>query len=178
MPSLYGDIQLGNAATALMVLSCMDEALPVTRESVDRGLANISLPGRFQRIQGVCEIILDVAHNLDSAKVLVNNLRALEPATKTIAVFAVLADKDICGIIECVGGMFDEWHISQLDSERALDKESLQKQLDNCCHDCIIYSHNSISEAYQAAKSSVDESMRIVVFGSFLTVAEVLGQEV
>jgi len=178
MPSLYGETQIGNAATALMALIQLDVQLPVTRESVDRGLSNTSLPGRFQLIPGPCEIILDVAHNLDSAKVLVNNLREMKPASKTIAVFAVLADKDVCGIIECVGGMFDEWHISQLDSERALEKESLKKQLDNCCHDCVIYSHASISEAYNAAKNSVDESMRIVVFGSFLTVAEVLSLEV
>ena len=178
MPSLYGKTQVGNAATALMGLIHVDKKLPVTRESVDRGLANISLPGRFQRIQGPCEIILDVAHNLDSAEVLVDNLKQLKPVSKTIAVFAVLADKDVCGIIECVGGMFDEWHISQLDSERALDKENLRKQLDNCCHDCVIYTHNSISEAYDVAKKSVDEAMRIVVFGSFLTVAEVLSLEV
>lgn len=178
MPSLYGETQVGNAATALMGLVHVDEKLPVTRESVDRGLANISLPGRFQRIQGSCEIILDVAHNLDSAKVLVDNLKQLKPASKTIAVFAVLADKDVCGIIECVGGMFDEWHISQLDSERALEKETLKKQLDNCCHDCSTYTYNSISEAYTVAKKSVDKSMRIVVFGSFLTVAEVLSLEV
>lgn len=178
MPSLYGETQIGNAATALMGLVHVDDKLPVTRESVDRGLANISLPGRFQRIQGPCEIILDVAHNLDSAKVLVDNLKQLKPVSKTVAVFAVLADKDVCGIIECVGGMFDEWHISQLDSERALDKENLKKQLDNCCHDCIIYTYNSITEAYDVAKKSADETMRIVVFGSFLTVAEVLSLEV
>ncbi len=178
MPSLYGEKQIGNAATALMALIQLDDNLAVTRESVDRGLSNTSLPGRFQRIPGPCDIILDVAHNLDSAKVLVDNLRELKPASKTIAVFAVLADKDVCGIIECVGGLFDEWHISQLDSERALDKGDLKKQLDNCCHDCVIYSYLSISEAYSAAKNTLDESMRIVVFGSFLTVAEVLSLEV
>ncbi len=178
MPSLYGDVQLGNAATALMAVTCMDKKLPVTRDCVDRGLNNISLPGRFQRIHGSCEIILDVAHNLDSAKVLVNNLRALDPVSNTIAVFAVLADKDVCGIIECVGGEFDEWYISQLNSERALDVESLKKQLDKCCHDCVIHPYDSISKAYDAAKNTADETMRIVVFGSFLIVAEVLSQEV
>ena len=178
LPSLYGETQIGNAATALMALVRIDEKLPVTRESVDRGLSNLKLAGRFQRMDGLCEIIFDVAHNLDSAKVLVDNLKELKPASKTIAVFAVLADKDVCGIIECVGGMFDEWHISQLNSERALGKEHLKKQLDNCCHDCVIYSYTSISEAYNAAKAKVDESMRIVVFGSFLTVAEALNLEV
>lgn len=178
MPSLYGETQIGNAATALMALIQLDEQLPVTRESVDRGLSNICLPGRFQVIPGACEIIVDVAHNLDSAKVLVDNLREMKSASKTIAVFAVLADKDVCGIIECVEGVFDEWHISQLDSERALEKESLKKQLDKCCHDCVIYSHSSISEAYNAAKNKANEDTRIVVFGSFLTVAEVLSLEV
>ena len=178
MPSLYGDVQLGNAATALMGVVCVDNKLPVTREHIDQGLINISLPGRFQRIEGICEVILDVAHNLDSAKVLVKNLQELDPATKTIAVFAVLADKDVCGIIECVQGVFDEWHISQLKSERTLEKDELKQQLDKCCPDGEIYSHNSISEAYEAAKKNVDASMRIVVFGSFLTVAEALSQEV
>ena len=178
MPSLYGDAQLGNAATALIGAMNIDEKLPVTRENIDHGLVNINLPGRFQRIQGPCEVILDVAHNLDSAKVLVKNLNELEPATKTIAVFAVLADKDICGIIECVEGVFDEWHISQLKSERSLEKGKLKEHLENCCHNCLIYAHDSISAAYHAAKNKVDESMRIVVFGSFLTVAEALSQEV
>lgn len=178
VPNLYGEAQIGNAATALMALIQIDEQLPVTRECVDRGLSNISLPGRFQRIQGQCEIILDVAHNVGSATVLAKNLHELKPVSKTIAVFAVLADKDVCGIIECVGGLFDEWHISQLESERALEKESLKKQLDDCCHDCVVYSYSTVSEAYNAAKNSVDESMRIVVFGSFLTVAEVLSLEV
>ncbi len=178
IPSLYGEVQLSNAATALMALNRMDEMLPVTRECVDYGLSNISLPGRFQRIQGSCEIILDVAHNLGSVEVLAENLRALTPAAKTLAVFAVLADKDVCGIIECVEGLFDEWYISELNSERTLEKENLKKQLDSCCHDCVIYSYPSIAEAFNTAKKSADESTRIVVFGSFLTVAEVLSQEV
>jgi len=174
MPSLYGEKQVGNAATALMGMRQIDQDLPVTRESVDRGLANISLPGRFQIMQGPCEVVLDVAHNLDSAKVLFDNLKELKPATKTIAVFAVLADKDVCGIIECTAGLFDEWHISQLDSERALEMEKLKAQLDNCCHDCVIHTHDSIAQAYRSATNSVDDTMRVVVFGSFLTVAEVL----
>ena len=178
LPSLYGDVQLRNAATALMGVVCIDEILPISRESIDSGLTNISLLGRFQFIKGPCEIILDVAHNLDSAKVLVKNLKELQSVTKTIAVFAVLADKDVCGIIECVGGMFDEWHISQLNSERALDSEELKKQLHICSDNSLIHTHDSISAAYNAAKDGADQSTRIVVFGSFLTVAEVLSQEV
>jgi len=63
-PSLYGDVQISNAATALMGLLAVDEKLPVSRESINKGLSEIKLLGRFQLISGTCEIVLDVAHNL------------------------------------------------------------------------------------------------------------------
>ncbi len=178
MPSLYGDAQVGNAATALMGLVSIDDKMPVTRQSVDRGLDNINLLGRFQRITGSCEIILDVAHNLDSAKVMVKNLQDLDPVAKTYAVFAVLADKDVDGIIDSVKGLIDKWFISQLDTERTLNCKKLQKILKQNCPDCNVQDYPSISEAYLAAKQAAGNSSRIVVFGSFLTVAEVLSIEV
>ncbi len=178
MPSLYGGTQVSNAATALMGLLTIDDKLPVTRESVEQGLSTINLLGRFQRIAGPCEIILDVAHNLDSAKVLVKNLQELEPVSKTYAVFAVLADKDIDGIIDAVKENIDKWFISRLESDRALDCETLQYKLKQHCPGCIMQPYPSISEAYMAAEQHADGSSRILVFGSFLTVAEVLSLEV
>ena len=178
MPSLFGGVQVSNAATALMGLQLLGDKLPVTHESVDRGLHNIDLLGRFQRISGDCEIILDVAHNLDSAKVLVKNLQGLRPVTNTYAVFAVLADKDVDGIIDTVKGEIDKWFISQLDSERALHCAELQEKLARYCPDCNSRPYASISEAYFAAQQTANASTRIVVFGSFLTVAEVLSLDV
>ena len=178
LPNLFGDAQVGNAATALMGLVAIDDSMPVTRQSVDSGLSNINLLGRFQRITGSCEIILDVAHNLDSAKVLVKNLQDLGPVDKTYAVFAVLADKDVDGIIESVKGLIDKWYISQLNTERTLNCKKLQKMLKQNCPDCDVQHYPSISEAYLAAKQDADNSSRILVFGSFLTVAEVLSIEV
>ncbi len=178
IPSLYGDTQVSNAATALMGLLSIDDKMPVTRQSVDRGLNNINLLGRFQRISNSREIILDVAHNLDSAKVMVKNLQDLDPVAKTYAVFAVLADKDVDGIIDSVKGLIDKWFISQLDTERTLNCKKLQKILKQNCPDCNVQDYPSISEAYLAAKQAAGNSSRIVVFGSFLTVAEVLSIEV
>lgn len=178
MPSLYGVTQVGNAATALMGLLSIDDKLPVTRESVDQGLGTIHLLGRFQRISDPCEIILDVAHNLDSVKVLMKNLQDLEPVSKTYAVFAILADKDIDGILDAVKGRIDKWFISRLDSDRALDCETLKHKLKRHCPDVTVQPYPSISEAYVAAKQHTDGSSRILVFGSFLTVAEVLSLKV
>ena len=178
IPSLFGDAQMSNAATALMSVVCMDHALPVTRDSIELGLNNIALLGRFQRIKGSCEVILDVAHNLDSAKVLADNLKNLAPVTKTLAVFAILADKDVDGIINAVQGIFDEWFISNLHSERALSSIDLLNELNEYTDESTVHQYSSISDAYKAAKKVANDSTRIVVFGSFLTVAEVLSLEV
>ncbi len=175
---LYGNVQVSNAATALMGLLTVDAKLPVTRHSVEQGLNNVHLPGRFQRIVDSCEIILDVAHNLDSAKALDENLRSLPRASRTHAVFAVLADKDVDGIIDLIKGHFDEWFISQLHSERSLGCPDLQERIESHCSDCIVHAYPRVSDAYLAARRSTDDTSRIVVFGSFLTVAEVLGLEV
>ena len=178
MPSLYGKVQVSNAAAALMGVSAIDEKLPVTRQNVEQGLSGIHLPGRFQHISGPCEIVLDVAHNLDSAKVLDKNLQSLPRASRTYAVFAVLADKDVDGIINAIKGHIDEWFISYLPSERPLHYNELREIIKKNCTDCIVHTHPCVSEAYSAARRKADDAARIVVFGSFLTVAEVLNLEV
>ena len=178
VPNLYGDVQVGNAAAALMSLQCLDAVLPVQRDSVEQGLQNICLAGRFQRVAGKCEMIFDVAHNLDSAKVLGRNLRELGPASRTYAVFAVLEDKDVEGIIGSVHEQIDEWYISELESERCLDCAQLQSRIEHLDPDALVRAFPSISQAWQAAKKNACETSRIVVFGSFLTVAEVLSLEI
>ena len=90
----------------------------------------------------------------------------------------MLADKDVDGIIESVKGLIDKWYISQLNTERTLNCKKLQKMLKQNCPDCDVQHYPSISEAYLAAKQDADNSSRILVFGSFLTVAEVLSIEV
>lgn len=178
VPNLYGDVQISNAAVALMGVQCLDEKLPVKRESVESGLRNICLSGRFQRILGECEVIFDVAHNLDSAKVLGTNLQELEPASRTYAVFAVLEDKDVDGIIDSMNRQIDEWYISELDSGRSLSCKDLQKSIEKLGPDCIVKPYPSVSDAWFAARNNADPTSRIVVFGSFLMVAEVLSLEI
>ena len=177
-PNLYGDVQVGNAAAALMSIQCLDGVLPVRRESVERGLQNICLSGRFQRVVGKCEMIFDVAHNLDSAKVLGKNLQELGPASRTYAVFAVLEDKDVEGIIGSVSEQIDEWYISELDSERSLGCADLQDRIVRLDPDAIVHTCPSVEQAWQAVKKETCETSRIVVFGSFLTVAEVISLHV
>ena len=178
VPNLYGDVQVGNAATALMSLQCLEDELPVAREAAEQGLTEVCLSGRFQRVLDECEVVFDVAHNLDSAKVLGKNLLELQPASRTYAVLAVLEDKDVEGIIGAVNRQIDEWYISELDSERSLGSADLQDHIKQLDQGAVVKIFPSISKAWLAAKNNASHTSRIVVFGSFLTVAEVLSLQV
>ena len=72
-PALRGRAQLRNAAAALCALETLRDRLPLAMQEARRGLAEVSLPGRFQVLPGRPQIILDVAHNVEAARTLADN---------------------------------------------------------------------------------------------------------
>src|SRR5258707_7730767 len=94
-PALRGAIQLRNAAAGMCALDCLRDKLPLGMQDVRRGLAEVSLPARFQVLPGRPQVILDVAHNPQAAQVLADNLAASGFAPETIAVCGMLRDKDV-----------------------------------------------------------------------------------
>ena len=177
LPNLSGAIQIRNAATTLMGLHCVRDKLPVTFEAIKTGLREVTLEGRFQRIVKDCEIILDVAHNYDSASVLAENLLALPKPNKTIAVFAILSDKDLNGIVELTHPHVDQWYISAVDSQRAMDVKQVEQVLRQHGQTVEIKLFSSVEQAYSQAQNDAHKGDRILVFGSIFTVAEVLASE-
>ncbi|HFC8517697.1 TPA: bifunctional tetrahydrofolate synthase/dihydrofolate synthase [Neisseria weaveri] len=173
IPALRGSYQLGNAACALAVLECMNAVLPVDIGAIKRGLLLVNNPGRFQVLPGRPLVILDVGHNPHAARALRQSLIALPFAEKRIAVFSILADKDIDGVLETVKDQFDEWYIAPLHLSRGMSVEALKNKLAE--HDIAdnVKAFENIQTAYQAALAVAKENDRITVFGSFHTVAEV-----
>ena len=176
LPNLSGAIQIRNAANVLMGLHCIRDQLPVTFEAIKAGLREVTLEGRFQRIVKDCEIILDVAHNYDSAEVLAENLLALPKPHKTTAVFAILNDKDLDGIVEIIHPHVDQWHVSAVDSRRAMEVEKVEQALERYCPNAV-KSFETVEQAYMKAQNDSEKGDRILVFGSIFTVAEVLASE-
>ena len=173
LPALQGAFQLNNAACAVAAVQIMRQQLPVSNEALAQGIAQAQNTARFQIIQQQPEIILDVAHNPHAARALASSLNAL-PAKRTLAVFSILADKDSDAVISTLQGSIDEWYIAPLDLPRGMTLTALTAKLKK--HDIqTIHPHNTIQAAYTAALSQVTENDRIIVFGSFHTVAEVLG---
>lgn len=176
-PSLSGAIQIRNAATALMGLHCLRDKLPISLEAIETGLREVTLEGRFQRIVKDCEIILDVAHNYDSACVLAENLQALPKPGKTIAVFAILNDKDLNGIVELIRPYIDYWYISEVNSPRAMKIKQVEQAISEYGQSFEIKSFNTVEAAYLQAQNDAQKGDRILVFGSIFTVSEVLASE-
>lgn len=172
LPSLKGFYQFKNATCALVAIEALNEKLSVDIGSIKRGLINAVNIGRFQILPGRPITILDLAHNVHAACELNKNLIYLPFAKRKIAVFSILKDKNIDGILNCLINQFDEWLIAPLNTPRSYTIDDLidifkKNNIKN------YKTFKSIKNAYTYAKKNTDVSDRIVVFGSFYTVKEV-----
>ncbi len=173
LPALRGSAQLQNAAGVLMVLERLHDRLPVTPRQVEQGLRSVALPGRFQIIAGEPTMILDVAHNPQSAEVLAANLQAMPVVGRTRAVVAMLADKDLPSTLRYLKGRVDDWYVAGLALPRGANDEAMRQALAEIGEEGAA-SFTSVSEALAAARCEAAAEDRVVVFGSFYTVAEAM----
>lgn len=176
-PALRGEKQLQNASTCLAALDTLQESLPVSMNAIRQGLIEAVIPGRFQVVSTQPMIILDVAHNPAAAAVLSENLTATKPVGYTYAVFSMLQDKDIYGVIQELKNDIDFWLVSSIHSSRAASVDYLIDEIyragisrdKNIIHqfpDCIA--------AFVFACEQASKNDRICIFGSFYTVSDVL----
>lgn len=174
-PALRGNYQLANASTALTALDVLRDRLPLTMGAVRAALVGIELAGRFQVLPGRPVTVLDVAHNPQAARALADNLGAMGFHPRTAAVFGILADKDMDGVIAALAPRVDRWLAATLPPPRGATARALRQRLQaaGVAPDAI-REYADPSAAYAAAREEVAEADRIIVFGSFLTVAAAL----
>lgn len=173
-PALRGSYQLANAATALMALEPLRERLPVDMGAIRRGLVEVDLPARFQALPGRPLTVLDVGHNPHAARGLAASLRALPAGGRTLAVFSMLADKDIEGVVAAVRGEVDEWLIAGLDLPRGASAERIGRALVAAGVTVPVSQFETPVLAYREALRTAGQNDKILVFGSFHTVGAVL----
>ena len=173
-PALRGARQLDNASCALAALDALRERLPVSMQAVREGLARVELPGRFQVLPGRPLVILDVAHNEQAAVVLAQNLARLGLDAATYAVFGMLGDKDVEAVCRALRGQFKAWFIAALPGPRAAPAERLLAAIRAAEPQAQVQAFASPRAALAAARERAERDDRITVFGSFLTVADIL----
>lgn len=165
-PTLRGAHQVRNAAAALAALTALEA--PLAQQAIRTGLTLAKPPGRFTMLPGEPAVILDVAHNPESARALAATLRTMPPA-RTLAVFGMFKDKDIAEVLGTLAGDIDRWYVSSLPGPRGADANDIAA----LCSERVS-TYETVADAWHAARRDASRTDRIIVFGSFLTVAAVM----
>jgi dihydrofolate synthase / folylpolyglutamate synthase len=176
-PSLDAPCQHENAAAAIAALHALRDRLGWNPAAVAHGVANARIAARLQRFADKPELIIDVAHNPQAARVLAAWLAAHPIAGRTRAVFGALGDKDVGGIVAPLGDAISCWHLASLagDSPRGLDAGALADRVSAACAAAdIAGTHDDATAALTAAFASADAGDRVIAFGSFFVAAPAL----
>ena len=171
---LFGKFQANNFLIAYEIAKIYG----IGDEIIQKGLDKISLAGRFEIFSQNPDTILDVAHNDDSVRVLVENLNELFKNDEVIFILSILGTKDIANIFEKILEKNYKIFITSLkDVTYGLSANEIKKNLENAniLTNNIIFEDN-ILDAYNQAKQMVLEKnsryKAIVVCGSFYEIAK------
>lgn len=180
---LPAPVQWDNAVTALTALALIAEVgantvsrLPFDAVRAAAGLAQAQVPGRLQQVAAAPEVRIDVGHNPQAALALAQWLAGADPIRVTDAVFAALADKDVSAVVAPLLPHVRHWHLAGLDeaTPRGLSVAALAERLRELIPVSRLRRHERVDAALLAARAEADTDGRVLVFGSFFTVAEAL----
>lgn len=164
---------LQNMSSVLMAVELMQAKLPVSQECIDAALKKVKLPARIQVMESEITQIFDVSHNPAAVTILSDYLAKHTTSGKTFAVFSMLADKDITQVISIIKKYIDEWYVAPLKVDRGATLDMLTQHFLEAKTDNVLW-FGSITQAYQTALSQAKKGDRVIVFGSFYTVGQVL----
>jgi dihydrofolate synthase / folylpolyglutamate synthase len=172
-PAIPGKHQFMNASTVIQLLRSLHRQLPVDDAAIRKGLENVRLPGRFQYFAGArVPVLLDVAHNPQSVAALTGYLQEQFPGKTIRAVFSVMRDKDIPGIVAAIKDVVSCWYLAPLTLERAAKEDYLFGLMQSMGVENIRYGFDTVAEAVGAAFLDARPDDLIVVFGSFFLASE------
>lgn len=170
-PRLQAPVQHANAAAAIAALLALRERLHVPFRALRIGLAEANLRGRMEVHPGAVEMVVDVGHNPQAARVLAEWMR--QHPRRTRAVFSTLADKDVVAIVQPLRELVVHWHLVSLDAltSRGRHAGELRDALTQVIDNARCTLHDDAQSALAEARAGSDAGDRILVFGSFYLVA-------
>ncbi len=175
-PALQGEHQFFNASAVIQLLHAVSNRCPVTSASITAGLRSVSLAGRLQYFPGAVPVLLDVAHNLQAVKILAGYLRERFADKRIVAVFAIMRDKDIVGVLNSIKDVVADWYLAPLAIGRAASAAELLPIFEALAVSSVAHGFADAGAAFAAAERNARENDLIVVFGSFYLVAEYLAR--
>jgi len=172
-PGMVADIQIDNAAAAIAALVSLPRAIAFDRGWLEHALRTARAPARLEHhvIDGK-SVWFDVGHNPQAAESLARWLSATPIDGRTLAVFSLLADKDLAGVVLPLASCVDHWFVCGLDLEstRGRTGVALAAKLSELIHADSIKPFDRPEKAFAAACATANPADRLVVFGSFYLV--------
>ena len=178
---LHGEHQAHNAAIALAAVEAFFGAgaqRQLDVDSVRAGFASVSSPGRLERVRSAPTVLLDAAHNPAGAAALADALAAEFDFRYLIGVAAVMADKDVAGILAALEPAFDQIVVTHNGSPRCLDVDTLSDAAVERFGPERVVRAGALPDAIETATAMVEEAgaedgyagAGIVITGSVFTV--------
>ncbi|WP_437881262.1 bifunctional tetrahydrofolate synthase/dihydrofolate synthase [Pseudomonas sp. LRF_L74] len=169
------DLPMENAALALQAYALLD--LPLNAAAIARVLKETTVTGRLDRRSITWRgksltLLLDVGHNPQAAVYLAGRLIARPTSNPRRAVFGLLADKDLAGVIQPLLLEIGQWAVAALPSSRSRTAAELEAALSNV--NALVQAYAGVSEALVAQCDDAQDGDEILVFGSFYCVAEAI----
>lgn len=167
---LAGQHQLWNASLAVAALKAAGVRLP--DHAIRAGLKNVQWPARFQRLDDEGRLILDGAHNIDSAENLVRTWHQKYPGEKASIVFGAATSKDVRSILRALQPIAARWHFTDFQSTRAAEAVQMREAMLALFGPSIeTHVHGTPEAAMAAAKKGKE---RVLITGSLYLAGEVL----
>ncbi len=116
---IVGSFQRRNAATAILVLEQLEEALRPTIAQIETGLSRTMLPGRMEFFPSHPSIVFDIAHNADKSASLAAALAEAFPGRRFSFVIAIGESKDARAILEPLAALRSTFTFTTFESDGA-----------------------------------------------------------
>ncbi len=176
---LHGAHQAHNAVVALAAVEAFlgagaDRQLDI--DAIRSGFAAAASPGRLERLRSAPTVFIDAAHNPAGATALAAALAEEFDFRFLVGVVAVMADKDVDGILTALEPAFDQIVVTQNGSPRAMDVNELMLRAEERFGQDRVITASTLADAIETATALVDEAAEegpsgsgIVITGSVVT---------
>jgi len=166
---LLGAHQIENAAIAYVALKA--SGIPISEEAIQNGFSRVKWPARFEVLRREPPVVIDSAHNKDSARRLRQTLDEYFPKRPVILVFCALEDKDISGILEELKPRLECVVATRADHPRAPSAEWIAEQVKKV--DIRVEAVTPTADALERALELAGEQKVVLAAGSVAFAGEV-----
>ena len=170
---LVGRHQLRNIALAIAAAEELhNQGLPITADSVERGIRETRWSGRFQVIPATPEVVLDVAHNPAGAWALRSTLSACYEDRRLIFVFGAMRDKAISEIAEILFPLAERVIATIADNPRSATPDEIRQAASRV--EIELDASPDVSSAVGCARELAGKDGIVVITGSIYIVGEAM----